>query len=148
MLSPAGNPGSSTPGSAAAQALQALMLSSGGGEKKWLLDEISLFNVPVRRRSFAKEALRLLREAMDETLLLALSLHKSSPLVFSAFSLVVLFPRLLIRPLPDGCQGSFAAAALARRCNLLRDGRLSVHLAEAHEARTERVAKLIKAAST
>ena len=37
MASPAANPGSSTPGSAAAQALQALMLYSEGEEKKWLL---------------------------------------------------------------------------------------------------------------
>ena len=79
------------------------MLDSEGGEKKWLLDEISLFNVPVRRRSFPKEASRLLREAVDETLSLTLSLHSSSPLAFNAFSLFVLFPRLLLRPLPDGC---------------------------------------------
>jgi hypothetical protein len=112
------------------------------------LDEISLFNVPVRRRCFPKEASRLLREALDETLYLALSLHSSSPLAFSAFSLVVLFPRLLLRPLPDGCQGCFAAATLARRCSLLREGKLSVLLIEAHEAHTERVAKSLKASST
>ena len=137
MASPTVNQGSSTPGSAAAQALQALMLYSEGGEEKWLLDEISLFKVPVRRRCFPKEASRLLREALDETLYLALSLHSSSPLAFSAFSLVVLFPRLLLRPLPDGCQGCFAAATLARRCGLLREGKLSVLLNEAHETQTE-----------
>jgi hypothetical protein len=128
MLSPTVNPGSSTPGSAAAQALQALMLYSGGREKKWLLDEISLFNVPVRRRCFPKEASRLPKEALDETLSLALSLHNSSFLALSTFSPVVLFPRFLLRPLPNGCQGSFAAATLARRCNLLREGKLSVLL--------------------
>ena len=148
MSSPAANPGSSTHGSAAAHALQARMLYSGGGENNWLLDEISLFNVPVRRRCFPKEASRLLREALDETLSLAMSLHNSSPLAFSALSLFVLFPRLLIRPLPDGCEGSFAAATLARRCNLVRDGTLSVLLTEAHEAQTETVAKIIKVAST
>ena len=124
------------------------MLYSEAGEKKWLLDEISLFNVLVRRRCFPKEASRLLREALDETLSLALSLYSSSSLAFSAFSLVALFPRLILRPLPDGCQGSFAAATLARRCNMWREGKLSVLLTEAHEAQTERVAKLIKAAST
>ena len=148
MLSPSVNPGSSTPGSAVAHALQALMRYSGGGEKKWLLDEISLFNVPVRRRCFPKEASRLLREALDETHSLALSLHNSSPLAFNAFSLVVLFPRLLLCPLPDGGHGSFAAATLARRCNLLWEEKLSVLLTESHEAHTERLAKLIKAAST
>ncbi len=83
-MSPAMTPGSSTPGSAAAQALQALMRNSAGGEEKLLMDEISLFNVPVKRRKFPKEASRLLREALDETLSLAMSLHDSSPMVFSA----------------------------------------------------------------
>ena len=67
------------------------------------MDEISPYNVRVKRRSFPKEAARLLREALDETLSLALSLHGSSPLVFIAFPLFVLFPRLVIRPLPNGC---------------------------------------------
>ena len=91
MLSPTVNQGSSTPGSAAAQALRALILYSEGGEKNWLLDEIVLFNVPVRRRCFPKEASRLLREALDETLSLAMSPHITSPMAFNAFSLVVLF---------------------------------------------------------
>ena len=97
-MSPASQPGSSTPGSAAAQALHALMLNSDGGEDKWLMDEIANYNVPVKRRKFPKEASRLLREALDETLSLALSLHHSSPLSFSAYSLFVLFQRLLLRP--------------------------------------------------
>ena len=144
MMSPAMIPDSTTPGSAAAQALQALMLNSACGEKKRLMDEISLYNVPVKRRSFPKEADKLLREALDETLSLALSLHGSSPLAFSAFSFFVLFPRLLLRPLPDGCQGSFAAAALSRRCNLLREGEIGTLLNEAHEAHAGRVAKQTK----
>ncbi len=102
-MSPAMALRSSTPESAAAQALQALMFNSVGGEEKWLMDEITLFNGPVKRRKFPKEASRLLREALDETLSLALSLHHSSPLAFNAYSLFVLFPRLLLRPLPDGC---------------------------------------------
>ena len=84
---------------------------------------------------------------MDETLSLALSLHGSSPLAFNAFSLFVLLPRLLLRPLPDGCQGSFAAAALSRRCNLLREGGIGALLNEAHEAHMGRVAKPTKAHS-
>ncbi len=102
-MSPALILGSSTPGSAAAHALHALILESDGGEHLWLLNEIAGHNVPVKRRCFLKEATRLLREALDETLSLALSLHSSSPLAFSAFALFVLFPRLLLRPLPDGC---------------------------------------------
>ena len=85
MMSPASQPGSSTPGSVAAQALQAMMLNSAKGEDKWLIDEIANYNVPVKRRKFPK------------------SLHHSSPLAFSAYSLFVLFPSLLLRPLPDGC---------------------------------------------
>jgi hypothetical protein len=123
------------------------MLDSACGEKKWLLDEISLYNVQDKRRNFPKEASRLPREAMDETLSLALSLHGSSPMVFSAFSLFVLFPRLLLRPLPDGCQGSFAAASLSRRCSLLTEGEIATLLNVAHEAQPGRVAKQMKAHS-
>ena len=110
------------------------MLQSSEGVDNWLLHEISSFNVPVKRRYFPKEASRALREALDETLSLTLSLHKSFPLAFNAFALSVLFPKLLLRPLPDGCQGSFAAAALSRRCSFLREGKISVLLTEAHEA--------------
>jgi hypothetical protein len=105
------------------------------------MEEISLFNVPVKRRCFPKDASNFLREVMDETFELALSLHHSSPLAFSAHSLFVLFPRLILRPLPDGCQGSFAAAAFSRRCYLLREGEIGVLLNEAHEAQHGRVAK-------
>ena len=141
MMSLASQPWSSTPGSVAAQARQAMMLNSAGGQDKWLMDEIVNYNVPVKRRKFPKEASRLLRDTMDETLSMALSLHHSSPLAFSAYSLFVLFPRLLLRPLPDGCQGSFAAATLSRRCRLLKDGEVGTLLNEAHEAQRGRVAK-------
>ena len=47
------------------------MINSAGGEEKGLLDEISLYNVTIKRRSFPKEASRMLREVMDETLSLA-----------------------------------------------------------------------------
>ena len=77
------------------------MLHSPEGEEKLLLKEISSYIVPVKRHCFPKEASRALRKALDETLSLTFSLHKSSPLTFSAFALFVLFPRLLLRPLPD-----------------------------------------------
>ena len=67
------------------------------------MDEIANYIIPVKRRKFPKEASEMLREALDETLSLALSLHHSSPRAISAYSLFVLFPRLLLRPLPDGC---------------------------------------------
>jgi hypothetical protein len=117
------------------------MLHSPEGEEKWLLNEISGYNVPVKRRCFPKEASKTLREALDETLSLALSLHESSPLAMSSFALFVLFPRLIRRPLPDGCHGSFAAATLSRRCSLVKEGKIAILLSEAHEAQMDIVAK-------
>ena len=146
-MSPATIPVSTTSCSAAAQALQALMLHSPEGEEKWLLNEISGYNVPVKRRCFPKEASRALREALDDTLSLAVSLHNSSPLAMSALALFVLFPRLLLRSLPDGCQGTFAAANLSRRCSLLKEGKIATMLSEAHEAQVGKVAKQIKTTS-
>ena len=73
MLSPAAVPGSSPPGSATAhQALNSLMLQSSEGEEKWLLHEISSFNVSVKRRCFPKDASITLKEALDKTLSRAL----------------------------------------------------------------------------
>jgi hypothetical protein len=123
------------------------MVHSPGGEQAWLLDELSLHHVPVKRRSFPKESATTLRATLDATLSLALSLHKTSPLAFAAWTLFVLFPRLLLRPLPNGCQGSFAAAALERRCRLWEEGSLSTLISEAHEAQSERAANASKALS-
>jgi hypothetical protein len=123
------------------------MLYSPEGEENWLLNEISCYNAPVERRCFPKKAFKVLREALDETLSLALSLHKSSPLAVNAFALFVLFPRLLLCPLPDGCKGSFAAAALSARCSLLREGKMTILPCEAHEAQAGSVAKQTKDAS-
>jgi hypothetical protein len=77
----------------------------GGWEDRWLIHEISSFNVPVKRRSFPKEASEALREALDMILSFALSLHKASPLSFSPSALFVLFPKHILRPLHDKCQG-------------------------------------------
>jgi hypothetical protein len=122
MMSPASIPGSTTPGSDAAQSILTLPLNSTGDDEKWLQVEISRFNVSIKRRCFPREASKALREALDEVLSLALSLHKSSSLAFNAFALFVLFPRLLLRPLPDVCLSSFAASTLSRRFSLLKEG--------------------------
>ena len=124
------------------------MESAPGGEERWLINEISHFNVPVKRRSFPKEASEALREALDITLSFALSLHKNSPLSFSASALFVLFPRLLLRPLQDGCQGRLAAAALLERCKKLLARDVLGLIKESHEAQTERVRSRTAAAST
>jgi len=114
--SPACMEGGSTPGSSAAQALQDLMTKSMDGEEKWLLNEISLFDVPVKRKAFPKEASSLLRDTLDVILSLALTLKRNSSIAFSAYSLFILFPRLLLRPLPTRCQSRFAEAAFRNRC--------------------------------
>ena len=99
-----------------------IMRRSPEGEDGWLLSEISNFNVPVKRRSFPKEASSDLRDALDYTLSLALSLHMNSPMAMSAYSLFILFPRLLLRPFPNGCQCRVADAVLRKRCELLYAG--------------------------
>jgi hypothetical protein len=105
-LSPATIPGSTTPCNAAAHALQALMLHSSEGEVKWMLNEIFGYNVPVKRRCFPKETSKALREALDETLSLSFSLHKSSPLAMSAFALFGLYlPEIASTPPPGRLSG-------------------------------------------
>jgi hypothetical protein len=118
-----------------------------GGEDLWLIHEISSFNVPVKRRSFPKEASEALREALDITMSFALSLHNTSPLSFSASALFVIFPILILRPLQDGSQGRHATAALLDRCRRLLAGDVASLIFDAHEAQTERVKGHIVAAS-
>jgi hypothetical protein len=140
-------PGSTIPGSATAHALRGIMECSPGGQDRWLLHEISSFNVPVKRRSFSKEASEALREALDITLSFALSLHNTSPLSFCASAFFVLFPRLILRPLQERCQGRLAATALLERCRRLLVGDVASLINEAHEAQTERVRSRTAAAS-
>jgi hypothetical protein len=84
MTSPASQPDSNTPGSAAALALMDIMRNSPKGEDIWLLSEITMFNVLVKRRLFPKETATVLRDTVNAILSMALSLHKDSSLVFSA----------------------------------------------------------------
>ena len=112
-----------------------------------MLNEISSRNVPVKRRSFPKEASEQLRDVLDSILTLALSLHKKSPLAFSAYSLFVLFQRMLLRPLPNGCQGRFADASLKRRCILYVTGDIGRLLTDFYKAQTDRVTPRVLATS-
>jgi hypothetical protein len=124
------------------------MLSSTGREETWLLNEITRFTVPVKRRAFPKEASTLLRDTLDVILSLALSLHKNFPKSFSAYSLFILFPILLLRPLPAGCQGCFADAALRNRSILFQAGEISRLINDSHDAQTDRVSATINSTST
>ncbi len=148
MISPTTIQDITTPGTSAAQTLMDIMQRFPEVEEKWLLSEISNFNVPVKWRSFPKEASSARRDALDHTLTLALSLHMSSPMAMSAFSLFILFPRLLLRPLPNGCQGRFAEAALRKRCDLPQAGDVQRLIQDSHEAQTDRVRSSINSAST
>ncbi len=67
------------------------MLNSIAGEDGWLLEEIALVNVPIKRCCFRKEASIGLREALNNILSLAMYRHKSSPLAFNAFAMFVLY---------------------------------------------------------
>jgi hypothetical protein len=117
------------------------------GEGKWLINEISSFNVPVKRRSSPKESSSTLRQALDNVLSLALSPNETSHLACSAYDIFVMFPRLILRPMPNDCQGRRAADALARRCSLLREGDVGTFLKEAHDAQSTRVANTLAEAS-
>jgi hypothetical protein len=103
--------------------------------------------VPVKRCSFPKEASEVLREALDTTLSFTLSLHKSSPLAFSAFALFVLFPRLILMPLPEECQGRLAAVVFLDRCRKLSVRDVASLIYDDHETHTERVRGRTTAAS-
>ncbi len=124
------------------------MLRSPEGEEKWLFSEISNFNVSVKRRAFPKEALSAQRDTLDCILSLALSLHTNSPLALSAYSLFILFPRLLLRPLPNGCQGRFADDFIRKRCELLHAGDIQQLILDSHEAESDRATASINSASS
>ncbi len=87
---------------------------------------------------------------MDVTLsfALSLSLHTTSPLAFNAYALFVLFPRLVLKPLQDGCQRRLVATALLDRCKKLSEGDVASLIFDAHEGHTERVRSRMAAAST
>jgi hypothetical protein len=118
MASPACLKDSTTLGSAAAQAL---------------LTKISNFNVLVKRHAFPKEASSVLQDALDCTFSLALSLHKNAPLALNAYSLFIFFSRLLLLPLPKGCQGRFVDAVLQKRCELPHAGDIQRLILDSHE---------------
>jgi hypothetical protein len=145
--SPASLQDNTKPGSSAAQALMDIMRRSPEGEDKWLLTKISNFNVPVKHRSFPKEASSTLRDTLDCTLSMALSLHGDSPMALSAYSLFILFYRLLLRPLPTGCHSRFADAAQRKRCELLLAGEVQRLLMDSNEAQADWVRASTNSAS-
>jgi hypothetical protein len=88
---------------------------------------------------------------MDVTLSLALSIHKDSPLAFSAAALNVLFPRFLMRLLPDGCQGRVVVTELEKRCMMLSSGDVAGLVRDSNDApiaRVDRATTVISASPT
>jgi hypothetical protein len=71
--------GRSTAGNATCEAFLLTISNTPGDEKTWFLDELSLNNVPVKRRCFPKESVVILRESLDAILSLALSLESAPP---------------------------------------------------------------------
>ena len=67
---------------------------------------------------------------------------------FSAYSLFILFPRLLLIPLLAGCQGRFAEAALRNICLLFQTGEISRLINDSHDAQTDRVSTAMNSTST
>ena len=103
---------------------------------------------PSSAAPFQNEASETLRDTLDSVLSLALTLPKSSPLSFCAYALFILFPRLLLRPLSNGCHGRFADAALRKRCSLLMEGKVFTLLTDSHEAQIERASSAMNSASS
>ena len=88
------------------------------------------------------------RDALDCILSLALSLHKKSPLTFNAYFPFVLFSRLLLRPLPNRCQGRFANALLRRRCEIFNAGDIQRSITDSHEAQSDKVTTTMNSTSS
>jgi hypothetical protein len=53
---------------------------------------------------------------------------------------------MMLRPLPNGCQGKFANAALKRRCHLYETGDIDRLLTNSYEAQKDRVTTRVLAA--
>ncbi len=99
-----------------------------------MLNELTHHNVKVNRTSFPKESREIVFAALDAFMDLAVSLPQEDPLAFASYAAFVLFPRLIMRSLPLGCNGKHAAQAFARRCSLLLDGQVDALLKEAHDS--------------
>jgi hypothetical protein len=89
-----------------------------------------------------------LREALGTSLSFALSLHTTSILAFNASALFFLFPRLILRTLPEGCQERLVAAALLDSCKKLPVRDVTGLIYDAREALTERFRGRTYVAST
>ena len=81
----------------------------------WLLHELTHHNVKINRTTFPREGREAVFNALDTILDLATTIPQDDPLSFAAYSAYVLFPRLVLRSLPPGCNGKHASIAFERR---------------------------------
>ena len=85
-----------------------------------------------------REGLDKILSTLNSILKLANDLPTADPLSEATWSAFALFPRLILRPLPDGTCGKEATKAFAERCDLLLAGDVGRLLADAHASQAAR----------
>ena len=143
MASAAATGESSVPGSATARAIINLIEASPYDASGWLLNELTMFNVKVNRTTFPNESREFIFNTLDDILKLATTIPQDDPLAFASYIAFILFPRLILRSLPPGCQGKYAAQAFRTRCEMFNDGRVADLIKEAHDSQVTRVTRRI-----
>ncbi len=98
------------------------MEASPFGDDDWLLHELTNFNVKINRTAFPREGREDVFTSLDAILELAISLPQDNPQAFLAYSAYVIFPRLVLRSLPLGCNGKHASQAFERRRKMSMEG--------------------------
>jgi hypothetical protein len=127
-----------TPRSATARAIKELIEASPFIPKDWLINELTMFNVKVNKKTFPREIGDLVHIALDTILGIATALPQEDPLALPTYAGYVMFSRLILRSLPPGCKGKHAADAFARRCKMFLDGQVAKLICEAHESQVTR----------
>jgi hypothetical protein len=128
-----------TLGSATTRAIKDLIEASPFSPQDWLINEVTMFNAKVNKKTFPRECGEQVHNALDTILGLTIALPQEDPLALPAYAGYVLFPRLILLSLPPGCNGKHAADALARRCKMFLDGQFAELIHEANESQVTRV---------
>jgi hypothetical protein len=95
--------------------------------------------VKVNRTSFPNESREVIFTTLNTILKLAMTLPHQDPLAVSAYSAFVMFPRMILRSLPPGCKGRFAAGEFAK----FNEGMIAKLIAEAHDSQVKRIARRV-----
>jgi len=116
------------------------MEASAFSQKDWLINELTMFNVNVNKKTLLRESGDLVHTTLDIIIGLATSLPQEDPLDLPTYAGYVLFPRLILRSMPLGCKGNHAADDVERRCKMFLDGHITELIHEARESQVTRVA--------